>query len=284
MIMKKLDFDVLQMVVAVADAGSFARGAELVHRSPSALSMQIKVLEEALGKPLFARSTRSVSMTAEGRVLVDYGRRLLAMREEAWASIVRPEIKGRVTIGVPDDYASSLLPPVLAKFAIAHPRVELRVIGMPSVALVPLLKDNTLDLACLTRTRGIACEFIRFEPMVWAATAARKVWEERPLPIAVFAPGSTARAHAISALQRENIKYRMSYESPSVLGLISMVEAGLAVAPLARCSVPAHLVQLTQNEGLPPLDELELVLARSARSSRPPCDFLAEQILAELRG
>lgn len=272
------------MLVAVAETGSFVRGAESVHRSPSAVSMQIKALEEALGKPLFVRSTRSVAITAEGKTLLDYGRRMLAMRDEAWASVVRPEIKGRVTIGVPDDYASSLLPQVLSKFAVAHPRVEIRVIGLPSSALAPLLKDNTLDLACMTKTKGIAGEFVRYEPMVWAGSPARKVWQERPLPIAVFAQGSTARAYAISALQRENIKYRMSYESPSLLGLISMVEAGLAVAPLARCSVPAHLVQLSQNEGLPPLDDLEVVLARSARSGRPPCDFLAEQILAELRG
>ncbi|SFU25027.1 LysR substrate-binding domain-containing protein [Paraburkholderia aspalathi] len=281
--MKKLDLDALEMLVAVADTGSFVRGAESVRRSPSAVSMQIKTLEEALGKPLFVRSTRNVAITAEGRTLLDYGRRMLAMREEAWASVVRPEMKGRVTIGVPDDYASSLLPQVLAKFAIAHPRVEIRVIGLPSSELVPLLKDNTLDLACFTKTRGIAGEFIRFEPMVWVGAPARKVWKERPLSIAVFAHGSTARAYAISALQRENIKYRMSYESPSLLGLISMVEAGLAIAPLARCSVPAHLVQLSQNDGLPPLNDLEVVLARSARSGRPPCDFLAEQILADLR-
>jgi DNA-binding transcriptional LysR family regulator len=176
-----------------------------------------------------------------------------------------------------------VLPQVLGKFAMAHPRVEIRVIGLPSSALAPLLKDNTLDLACMTKTKGVAGEFIRFEPMVWAGSSARKVWKERPLPLAVFADGSTARAYAVSALQRANIKYRMSYESPSLLGLISMVEAGLAIAPLARCSVPDHLVQLSQSEGLPPLDELEVILARSARSARPPCDFLAEQILAELR-
>jgi DNA-binding transcriptional LysR family regulator len=280
---KKLDLDVLEMLVAVADTGSFVRGAESVHRSPSAVSMQIKVLEEALGKPLFVRSTRNVAITAEGKTLLDYGRRMLEMREEAWASVVRPEIKGRVTIGVPDDYVSSLLPQVLSKFAVTHPRVEIRVIGLPSSALAPLLKDNTLDLACMTRTKGIAGEFIRYEPMVWAGSPTRKVWAERPLPIAVFAQGSTARAHAISALQRENIKYRMSYESPSLLGLISMVEAGLAIATLAKCSLPSHLVELSQNEGLPKLDPFEVVLARSARSGRPPCDFLAEQILAEWR-
>ncbi|CAD6530386.1 LysR substrate-binding domain-containing protein [Paraburkholderia sabiae] len=282
--MKKLDLDVLEMIISVADTGSFARAAASLHRTPSAVSMQIKTIEEALGKPLFLRTTRNVALTEDGRMLVDYGRKMLAMREEAWSSVVRPEIRGRVTIGVPDDYASSLLPTVLRKFAVAHPRVQVRVIGMPSSALVPLLKDNTLDLACITKTRGITGEPIRSEPMVWvAARGNQQIWKERPLPIAVFAPGSTARAHAIGALQQANIRYRMSYESPSLLGLICMVEAGLAIAPLARCSVPPHLAQVGEAEGLPPMAPLEVVLARSARSARPPCDFLADQMLADLR-
>lgn len=282
--MRKLDLDVLEMVVAVADAGSFARAAESLHRSPSAVSMQIKAIEEVLGKPLFVRTTRNVALTDDGRILVDYGRQMLAMREEAWAAVVRPEIRGRVTIGVPDDFASSLLPSVLRRFAVAHPRVEIRVIGLPSNALIPLLKDNTLDLACITKIRGVTGEFIRHEPMVWvAARGNRQIWKERPLPIAVFAHGSSARAHAITALQRADIRYRMSYESPSLLGLLSMVEAGLAVAPLARCSVPEHVAVLGESEGLPPLAALEVVLARSAQSARSPCDFLAEQMLVELR-
>ena len=282
--MKKLDLDVMEMIVAVADAGSFARAAETLHRSPSAVSMQIKAIEDVLGKPLFTRTTRNVALTEDGRTLLDYGRRMLALREEAWSAVVRPEIRGRVTIGVPDDYASSLLPSVLRRFAAAHPRVEIRVIGLPSHALIPLLKDNTLDLACITKARGVTGDFIRHEPMVWvSARGGRPIWRERPLPIAVFAHGSAARAGAIAALQQADIQYRMSYESPSLLGLISMVEAGLAVAPLARCSVPAHLAVLGESEGLPPLAPLEVVLARSAKSARPPCDFLAEQMLADLK-
>lgn len=281
--MKKLDLDVLAMVVAVAESGSFAQGAQAVHRSPSAVSMQIKALEDALGKPLFIRDTRNVTATDDGRMLAEYGRRMLALRDEAWASVVRPEIRGRVTIGVPDDYISSLLPQVLGKFAAMHPRVEVRVIGQPSSALVPMLKDNTIDLACLTRIKGVTGELVRREPIVWTGSAKRNVWEERPLPVALFTHGSMARDHAIKALNRQKIPFRMSYESPSFLGLLSMVEAGLAIAPLARCCIPAHLVQLSQNEGLPPLDALEVVLARSAQSARPPCDYLAEQILDEWR-
>jgi DNA-binding transcriptional LysR family regulator len=282
--MKNLDLDVLSMFIAVADTGSFMRAAALVHRSQSAVSMQIKSLESSLGKPLFVRKPRNVTLTQDGHVLVAYARRMLTLREEAWAAIVRPDVKGRVVIGVPDDYASSLLPSVLRKFSATYPKVEIQVIGMPSNALAPLIKENKIDLACVTRMRGLSGDFIRLEPMVWAGCATgNEVWKERPLPIAVFATGSVARSKAIHALERARISFRTSYESPSLLGLFSMVEAGLAIAALPRCSIPDRFVQLGSGDGLPPLPELEIVLARSAGSNRPPCDFLAEQILSDLR-
>lgn len=282
--MKALDLDVMAMIVAVADTGNISRASEVVHRSQSAVSMQIKTLETALGKPLFVRGPRSVTATQDGEVLLAYARRMLALRDEAWAAVVRPDVTGRVVIGVPDDYASSLLPPILKSFSATYPKVEIQVVGLPSVALAPMVKDGSVDLVCGTRVKGLSGEFIRFEPMVWAAAPhARDIWRERPLPIAVFLPGSVARENAIRSLERARIPYRTSYESPSLLGLLSMVEAGLAVAPLAQCAVPSHLAVLGKPQGLPDIDPLELILARSAKSKRAPCDFFAEKVMAELR-
>ncbi|MFP3565178.1 LysR substrate-binding domain-containing protein [Paraburkholderia sp. SIMBA_030] len=282
--MKTLDLDVLTMIVAVADAGNISRAAEVVHRSQSAVSMQIKTLETALGKPLFVRKPRSVIPTQDGEVLLAFARRMLALREEAWAAVVRPDVTGRVVIGVPDDYASSLLPSILKKFSGTYPKVEIQVVGLPSVALAPMVKDGSVDLVCGTRVKGLSGEFIRLEPMVWAAApSAHDIWRERPLPIAVFLPGSVARENAIRSLEQAKITYRTSYESPSLLGLLSMVEAGLAVAPLAQCAVPSHLTLLGHAQGLPEIAALEVILARSAKSKRPPCDFLAEKIMSELR-
>jgi DNA-binding transcriptional LysR family regulator len=281
---KALDLDVLTMIVAVADTGNFSRAAEVVHRSQSAVSMQIKTLETAIGKPLFVRKPRSVIPTQDGEVLLTYARRMLALRDEAWAAVVRPDVTGRVSIGVPDDYASSLLPPILKKFSATYPKVEIQVVGLPSLALAPMVKDGSVDLVCATRVKGLSGEFIRFEPMVWAAVpSAQEIWQERPLPIAVFLPGSVARENAIRSLERAKIPYRTSYESPSLLGLLSMAEAGLAIVPLARCAVPNHFTLLGPAQGLPEIAALEMVLARSTGSNRSPCDFLAEKILSELR-
>jgi DNA-binding transcriptional LysR family regulator len=280
--MKALDLDVMTMIVAVADTGTISRAAEVVHRSQSAVSMQIKTLEAALGKPLFVRKPRSVVPTQDGEVLLTYARRMLALRDEAWAAVVRPDVTGRVSIGVPDDYASSLLPPILKKFSATYPKVEIQVVGLPSVALAPMVKDGSL--VCATRIKGLTGEFLRLEPMVWAAVpSAHEIWRERPLPIAVFLPGSVARENAIRSLERAKISYRTSYESPSLLGLLTMAEAGLAIVALARCAVPAHFSVLGHAQGLPEIAALEVVLARSTTSKRPPCDFLAEKIIAELR-
>jgi DNA-binding transcriptional LysR family regulator len=281
---KALDLDVLTMIVAVADAGTISGAAKLVHRSQSAVSMQIKTLEEALGKTLFVRKPRSVLPTQDGETLLTYARRMIALRDEAWAAVVRPDVTGRVVIGVPDDYASSLFPPILRKFSATYPRVEIQVIGLPSLALVPLLQDGTVDLVCATRVKGLSGEFLRYEPMVWAAApGATDIWRERPLPIAVFLHGSVAREKAIQSLERAGIAYRTSYESPSLLGLLAMTEAGLAVTPLTKCAVPSHFTLLGAAQGLPEIGSLEVVLARSATSNRQPCEFLAERIMTELR-
>ena len=144
--MKMLDHDVLATVVAVAETGNMTRAAEAVNRSQSAVSMQIKSLEDAIGRPLFVRKPRSIVLTREGEVLLGFARRMLALRDEAWAAVVRPEVTGKVVIGVPDDYASSLLPSVLKKFSATYPKVEIQVMGLPSSALAPLIKDGTVDL------------------------------------------------------------------------------------------------------------------------------------------
>jgi len=280
--MSHFDLNVLRTLIAVADHGSFTQAAQMVHRTQSAVSMQIKELEASLGKPLFIRDTRKLALTSEGRKLLAYARRMMSLNDEAWASIVRPDVTGRVTIGVPEDFVSSLLPPVLRKFSATYPKVQIQVVCVPSMSMMPLLKDNKIDLACVTRDKELNGDFIRVEPMIWVCSQANPtLWKQRPLPIAMF-ERSVARNNAINALKTAGIKFRTHYSSQSLLGLITMVDASLAIAGLAKCSVPERLLKLGREEGLPDLEPLEIVLARSADSRRPPCDYLAEQIFQEL--
>jgi DNA-binding transcriptional LysR family regulator len=279
----QLDLDLLRTFIAAAEGMSFAKAAAAVRRSPPAISMQIQRLEAQLGKKLFERDTRNIALTGAGETLLSHARRILRLHDEAVAAIRRPEVAGRVIIGAPDDYVSSLLPPALKAFSARFPRVEIEVVCAQSTVLGPMLAADEIDLAFVTRMRGVSGDFIRLEPMVWVADAVSEIWMRRPVPIALYEPRSVARIHALKALDAAGIAYRARYTSPSLLGLIAVVEAGLAVAALAACSAPSEALILGAAHGLPAPAPLEILLSRSAASRRPPCDALAETI-AEVVG
>ncbi|WP_233835133.1 LysR family transcriptional regulator [Paraburkholderia sp. ZP32-5] len=279
----EFDIDLLRSFVAVVDAGSFTKAAANVHRSQAAVSMQIKRLEAMLGTTLFARNTRSLALTRPGNTLLEYARRSLALQEEAWSAIVRPEVSGRVVLGAPDDYVSSLLSPVLRRFATLYPRVEIEIVCAQSTALAPMLADNKIDLAFVTRDRKLRGEFVRSEPMVWVgASVDTPVLAVSPLPVGLYEPGCLARQHTLVALDAARIRYRAAFSSASLMGLVATVDAGLSVIALTRCSVPSRLAILGEAQGLPKIAPLDIVVARSAKSDRPTCDYLAQQMVQDL--
>jgi DNA-binding transcriptional LysR family regulator len=141
-----------------------------------------------------------------------------------------------------------------------------------------MLTDNKIDMAILTRTRGIKGKFIRSEPMCWATIADSDAWSKRPLPVALFEVGCACRIRAEQALKRGNLPYRIVCSSPSMTGLVTTVEAGLAVAALARCSVPKNLKVIGRKEGLPDLERLEILIGRSTRGKTTPCEVMEELI------
>lgn len=258
-----LNLDLLKSFVAVVEAGGFSHAAERIGRSQSAVSMQMQRLEESLGKALLVRTPRSVTPNQAGETLLIYARRLLRLADEAWASVAKPEEVGCVRLGVPDDYAASLLPPLLSRFAAAHPLVTVELVCEPSSALVKAIDEGRLDLAIVTRRPDQALEVLRRERLVWVASPHHVAWQEDPLPIALFELECTARTHVLRALADADRAYRCTYSSPSLLGLVAVVQAGLAVAGLAQCSVPPGLRIVGDNEGLPPLHDLEIGILRS---------------------
>jgi DNA-binding transcriptional LysR family regulator len=279
----EFDLDLLRSFVAVADAGSFTRAAVTVHRSQAAVSMQIKRLEQMLGTTLFTRDTRNLALTRPGNTLLEYARRAIDLQEEAWSALVRPEVTGRVVLGAPDDYMAALLSPVLRRFSTLYPHVEIEIICAQSVALGPMLADNKIDLALVTRDRKLRGEFVRHEDMVWVGSPSDPATVTMsPLPVGLYEHGSVARAHTVAALDAARVRYRAAYSSASLMGLMATVEAGIAVVALTRCSVPPRFVMLGEAQGLPKIEPLEIVVARSVKSNRPTCDYLAEQMVQDL--
>src|SRR5215813_12355195 len=145
-----IDVDQLRTFIAIAETGSFTRAADVVHKTQSAVSMQMKRLEERLDRPIFARDGRASKLTEDGERLLDYARRIVKLNIEALAAFSDAELSGRVRLGVPDDYADRYLPEIMARFARGYPAVELTVSCQSSVELIKLIDENELDLAIVT--------------------------------------------------------------------------------------------------------------------------------------
>lgn len=263
---RDLQMDWLRSFVAVIDAGSLSRAAAEVHRSQSAVSMQLKKLEATLGHRLVERDTRTLELTTEGQKLLGYARRILDLQAEAHIALSGEELRGVVRLGVPDDYAAKYLTPVLKRFAPRHSGVEIVLSCEQSTSLIPRVASGDLDLALVSRDHARRGTLLFHEPMVWIGSEEFALWRRDPLPIAMYEESSLARRSALNALALQGRKHRLVYNSSSLAGQIAAVESGLAVAVLTQCSVPPHLQILGSQHGLGPLEPMQVAVYRSKGS------------------
>lgn len=279
-----LQIDWLKCFVAVVDAGSLSAAAPEVHRSQSAVSMQLKKLETALGCHLLLRGPRQNQLTPEGQKLLGYARRMLDLHAETQAAFHGKELTGRIRLGVPDDYAAKYLTPALKKFAPNFGSVELELSCEQSTSLIPRIESGDLDLALVSREHPNQGTLLFYEPMVWVGSPQFEVWRRDPLPIAVYESTSLAKRSAINALALQGRRYKVVYNSSSLSGQITAVESGLAVAVLTQCSVPPHLQTLGGEHFLGPLEPMEVALYRSRFSKDSSAvDSLYDLLLRTLR-
>src|SRR5205823_10465315 len=183
-----LDVDQLRTFIAIAETGSFTRAADIVHKTQSAVSMQMKRLEERLDRAIFARDGRASKLTEDGERLLDYARRIVKLNVETIAAF-SDELTGRVRLGVPDDYADRYLPEIMARFSRAYPGVELTVICDPSVDLLERIDANELDLAIVTNCDHMRpAETFRRERLLWVTSYRHPTHLEERLPLALGRP------------------------------------------------------------------------------------------------
>ena len=275
---QNLQIDWLKSFVAIVDAGSLSSATTSVHRSQSAVSMQLKKLEHAVGCKLMVRGARHNELTAEGQILLGYARRILDLHAEAQAAFHGEELTGQVRLGVPDDYAAKYITPVLRNFAPRFGGVEIELNCEQSTSLIPKVEANDLDLALVSRDNVNRGTLLFHEPMVWVGTPQFELWRRDTLPIAVYESSSLARRSAINSLALQGKRYKVVYNSSSLAGQIAAVESGLAIAAFTQCSVPSHLDILGEEHGLGPLEPMEVSVYRSQESS----DSLAVNYLHDL--
>jgi len=183
---QNLQIDWLKCFVAVVDAGSLSAAAPDVHRSQSAVSMQLKKLEAAVGCQLLVRGPRKHQLTPDGQKLLGYARRMLDLHAETQAAFHGTELTGHIRLGVPDDYAAKYLTPALKRFAPHHGRVEIELFCEQSTALIPRVENGDLDLALVSREHPRHGTLLFYEPMVWVGSSEFRIWRRDPLPIAVY--------------------------------------------------------------------------------------------------
>jgi DNA-binding transcriptional LysR family regulator len=278
-----LQLDWLRAFVAAVDAGSLTAAGRLVHRSQSALSMQIAKLEQAVGRPVLVRTPRRLELTSAGRELLGHARRLVAQHDEAVQAMQREVIRGRLTVGVPEDYAQPYITPVLREFARRHTGVELTLVCQQSTVLIPRVLRGEVDIAVVTRDRAGRGRPLFEEPLAWAGAPRFEAWRANPLPIAVYEQGSWARRAALAALGAQRRPYRIVCDSASPAGMLAAVDSGLAVALFSRCSVPPSFELLGERQGLPALPVQQVVLLRSrASAGAPAADAMEAQVMQTL--
>lgn len=274
-----LESDLLRIFVAVAQAGNVTHAGERLGRTQSAVSMQVRRLEEAVGVSLFARGPRGVALTAEGRRLLPYARRIVGLVDETTAAMRAAPLDGPVRVGIPEEYNQTVLPNALAAFAEIHPHIEVTVLCGYTAQQLAALDADELDLAILFDwCDGIAGEVLAIDPTVWVTSLAHGRHLERPAPVAVYWRSSWCRDFALRSLERHAIAYRIAYTCDTSGGLRSAVASGLAIAPLSRSNIPPGACELTVADGFPPIDSSRVVLKRNPRRGGPAIDGMADMI------
>lgn len=281
--MHLLDIDQLRSLLAIAETGSFTKAADVVFKTQSAVSMQMKRLEEQLGRPLFMKEGRGARLTEDGERLLDYARKIIRLSGECVASFSDAVLSGRVRLGVPDDYADRYLPEILIRFTSSHPKVEVTVVCEPTPMLVERIQSGDLDLAIISMsfTRE-AAEVVRHERLLWVTSARHSIHEEQPLPLALGRPTCSWRQSATERLEAVGRPFRVLYASWNSAAVGAAVMSGLAVGVLPESAVRSGMRVLGPSDGFPPLPEVKIALLRNKSSDSSINDALAHQIIQSL--
>ncbi|WP_243042825.1 LysR substrate-binding domain-containing protein [Dyella sedimenti] len=285
------DLDVLRSFVTGVELGSFAKAADRLGRSTSAVSAQLKKLEEQAGTPVLRKSGRGMALTEAGETMLAYARRLLELNDEAAAALRGAELEGWVRLGLQEDFGESLLSEVLGRFARAHPRVRVEVRIARNVELLERVSSGRLDLA-LAWDAGNAtphAERLGELPMRWIAGAGQPLpWrpgESEPLPLVMLESPCLMRSAATEALDRAGLPWRVVFTSASLAGIWAAVAAGLGMSLRTPFGLPASVRALApREEGLPALGSLGLCLHRAEAEPTPAVARLAAILTQQWQG
>jgi DNA-binding transcriptional LysR family regulator len=277
---RNFDLTALRSFVMVADAGGVTRAAGQLNLTQSAVSMQLKRLEDSLGRPLLDRSGRGIALTAEGEQLLGYGRRMLALNDEAWGRMTNQAFEGEINFGVPHDVIYPHVPRVVQRFAAEYPRVRVRLHSHYTADLKEMLPRGEMDLIMTTETEvGPGGETLKREPLVWAGAQGGQIWRLRPVRFASVTRCMFKRT-AIEAMEAVGMPWELVVDSVSFSAVEASVAADLGIFVHLRGSVPAICEEIRHGGALPDLPDylVNMYLGGTGRRAE-----LAARLAAEVR-
>ncbi|OYW98021.1 MAG: hypothetical protein B7Z15_22550 [Rhizobiales bacterium 32-66-8] len=278
-----LDLDQLQSFCAIADCGSFTEAARRVNKTQSAVSMQIKRLEERLGQSLLARDGRGVTLTLHGEALYARARKMLRTNAEILDHFSDGDLSGSIRFGVPDDYAVRLLPVILSSFQRTHPKIAVDVACMASEELLSGMRGGRYDLIVFTQgTDQNFGELFRTEKMFWVASHGGRALASEPLAIACGPQCCIWRKDAQQALERTGKDYRIAYTSSNATAISSAVLSDLAVGFLPESALQPGMRVINDAHGLPRLGDAQIALMRGSHAYGGIYDALANHIVQSM--
>lgn len=272
MLPTNLDMDVLRSLVVATDLGGFVKAAARLGRTQSAISLQMKKLEDQIGQTIFRKNGRGVALTDTGDVLLGYARRILALNDEAVAATRGVAVAGMVRLGLPQDLAEHWLPKVLGPFHRTHPHISFEAIVGRSRDLREQVVQGGVDIALTFGEIGRSYddpEALAHLPLAWVGPRDFVVDPDSPIPLALLDAPCMFRNFGIGALDAAGRPWRIAFTSPSLAGLWGAVEAGLGVTIRTSLGMPESLAALDERSGLPSLlgaAPLSLHLTPNSRS------------------
>lgn len=277
-----LDLDTLRTLAVAYDRGGLAPAAEHLGRTPSAISLQMKRLQEDLGIPIFRKRGRGLALTEAGEIALAYARRMLVLNDELLDTMQGTKLAGQIRIGCPQDFAS-MLPSVLYHFASLFPRMQIELHIEGNATLLDSMNKAVLDLAVIIGQDDQAnAQTIGQLDLVWIASSTFVPSHKQPLPLAVLGPQCPFRKCAVQHLEAANIPYRIAANSPSLNGLWAALLGGLGVTARTALNLPEGLVSADSLHNLPRLGTLPVTLHRFPHSKGVAADRMASLLIQAL--
>ncbi|WP_461481406.1 LysR substrate-binding domain-containing protein [Porticoccus sp.] len=260
--MKNLPTDLLRAFVTVVELGGFTPAANWLGRSQPAVSLQIKRLEQLLGQTLLIRSGQQLELSRAGQLLFRYARQILALNDEAVAQFTKTSVSGKIHFGIPSEFATTLLPKIVGRFAQAYPNVTLEVTCALSKQLLSEVERRRYDLILALHDDPAMAghNLVKEDELVWVTGSDHDAHLQSPLPLIAAPEGCIYRKRGIECLNESRRDWRIVYTIPDLTGIQAAIQEGLGVTVLARSTVPENLRVLKPTEKLPRLGKVGISL------------------------